>query len=244
MVHIASVCAGSNSTLSLAQMVKSILNYRSNPLHFHILTDDDTKKEIEFLFEIWNLPQVNVSFYADKRWMDKVAWIPNKHYSGVYGLLKLMLPEALLNIDKVLVLDTDITVLTDISNLWENFDKFNDHQMLGLIENQSDLYTKVWTTGIRPWPAIGSGFNTGVILMDLKRIRDRNFLRLWMTTSEKYLKEYHQVRTADQDIINATIKEHPLIVFTLDCTWNVQLGDHTTSYQCYSTGKKIQVSGK
>lgn len=225
-------------------MVKSILYYRSNPLHFHFLSDDDTKENLKILFENWNLPQVNVSFYADKIWIPKVAWIPNQHYSGVYGLLKLMLPEALLNIDKVLVLDTDITVLTDLSNLWENFDKFNDHQMFGLVENQSDLYTKIWTTGIRPWPAMGNGFNTGVILMNLKRIRDRNFLRLWTRICEKYLKEYHQVRTADQDIINATIKENALIVYTLNCTWNVQLGDHSKSDQCYDGGKQIQVGGK
>ncbi|KAG4072697.1 hypothetical protein HA402_001809 [Bradysia odoriphaga] len=241
VVHIASVCAGTNSTRSLLQMVKSILYYRSSPLHFHILTDVGTEEHLKNSFQKWNLPKVTLSFYDNKNWISKVAWIPNQHYSGVYGLLKLMLPEALQNIDKVLVLDTDITFLTDVSNLWQNFDKFNGHQMLGLVENQSDMYTKLWVTGARPWPAIGNGFNTGVILMDLKRIRDRNFFSMWMATCEKLLIEYRQVRTADQDIINATIKDNAPIVFTLDCTWNVQLSDHTRSDQCYGDGKTIQI---
>ena len=38
------------------------------------------------------------------------------------------------------------------------------------VENQSNWYIpgKLWKNH-RPWPAIGRGFNTGVILMDLAR---------------------------------------------------------------------------
>ena len=43
----------------------------------------------------------------------KVAWIPNKHYSGVYGLMKLTLPKTLPEtLEKVIVLDTDVTFAT------------------------------------------------------------------------------------------------------------------------------------
>ena len=34
-------------------------------------------------------------FYAAEPVLADVAWIPNKHYSGVYGLLKLTLPKIL-----------------------------------------------------------------------------------------------------------------------------------------------------
>ena len=43
----------------------------------------------------------------------QVSWIPNKHYSGVYGLMKLTLPKTLPeSLEKVIVLDTDVTFAT------------------------------------------------------------------------------------------------------------------------------------
>ena len=42
----------------------------------------------------------------------EVEWVPNKHYSGVYGL------------QKAIVLDTDITFATDIAELWRLFGHF------------------------------------------------------------------------------------------------------------------------
>lgn len=55
----------------------------------------------------------------------EVSWIPNKHYSGIYGLMKLTLTKALpSDLSKVIVLDTDITFATDIAELWGIFRKF------------------------------------------------------------------------------------------------------------------------
>ena len=50
--------------------------------------------------------------------VDDISWIPNKHYSGIYGLLKLTLPKILPNnLDKTIVLDTDVTLANDISKV-------------------------------------------------------------------------------------------------------------------------------
>ncbi|KAK2121451.1 Xylosyl- and glucuronyltransferase large1 [Saguinus oedipus] len=57
--------------------------------------------------------------------MSEVSWIPNKHYSGIYGLMKLVLTKTLpANLERVIVLDTDITFATDIAELWAVFHKF------------------------------------------------------------------------------------------------------------------------
>ena len=54
--------------------------------------------------------------------VDDISWIPNKHYSGIYGLLKLTLPKILpKNLDKTIVLDTDVTLANDISKVSEYF---------------------------------------------------------------------------------------------------------------------------
>lgn len=62
-----------------------------------------------------------------------MSWIPNKHYSGIYGLMKLTLTKALpSNLSKVIVLDTDITFATDIAELWAVFGKFSGEDRVPL----------------------------------------------------------------------------------------------------------------
>lgn len=171
--------------------------------------------------------------------MPKVSWIPNTHYSGVYGLLKLILPDAIQE-DKILVLDTDVTVMSDVYSLWKMFESFSTAQ-IGLIENQSNWYVRALSYGRRTWPAFGRGFNTGVMLMHLRRLRDRKFASLWESVTKRVLKYIPSTSLADQDVINAVINEQPNIVHEIDCTWNVQLGDHTISDTCYRDTNRINV---
>lgn len=44
-----------------------------------------------------------------------------------------------------------------------------------------------------------------------------------------------------QDIFNAVIKEHPGLVQTLPCVWNVQLSDHTLAERCYLEVSDLKV---
>ncbi|XP_015173364.1 PREDICTED: glycosyltransferase-like protein LARGE2 isoform X2 [Polistes dominula] len=234
------VCAGYNSTFSLVTVVKSILYHRTKPLHFHLIVDEIAKRTLITLFKTWDLPSVQVSYYRAEKWVPKVSWIPNRHYSGVYGLLKLILPEAM-GERKILVLDTDVTILNDVTILWKMFEKFNPNQTLGLVENQSRWYLKSFLYGQQPWPALGKGFNTGVMLMHLHRLRVSKFRDLWVTTTKRVLGSIQETTLADQDIINAVIKEHPDIVARIDCTWNVQLSDHATSESCYQKGNRLNI---
>lgn len=73
---------------------------------------------------------MEITFYSADLVTADVAWIPNKHYSGIYGLLKLTLVKVLpKELAKVIVLDTDVTFATDIAELWALFQKFNSHQV-------------------------------------------------------------------------------------------------------------------
>ncbi|XP_029047505.2 LARGE xylosyl- and glucuronyltransferase 1-like isoform X1 [Osmia bicornis bicornis] len=239
-IHIAMVCAGYNSTFALVTVVKSVLFYRTKPLHFHLLVDEIAKRTLTTVFRTWDLPHVNLTYYKAERWVPKVSWIPNKHYSGVYGLLKLILPDAMRE-DKVLVFDTDVTVVNDVNLLWQMFEKFTNDQALGLTENQSHWYIKALSYGQRPWPALGRGYNTGVMLMHLQQLRNRKFISLWETVTKRVLAYIPETSLADQDIMNAVIKDHPSIVYKIECTWNIQLSDHTISDQCYRDTSRINI---
>ncbi|XP_070168116.1 xylosyl- and glucuronyltransferase LARGE1 isoform X2 [Polyergus mexicanus] len=239
-IHVAMVCAGYNSTFALVTVVKSILFYRTNPLHFHLLVDEIARRTLSTLFQTWDLPHANVTFYGAEVWMPKVSWIPNTHYSGLYGLLKLILPDAM-GEDKILVLDTDVTIMSDVYSLWKMFEKFSAVQTLGLIENQSNWYVKPLSYGQRPWPALGRGFNTGVMLMHLRRLRDRKFASSWESVTRRVLEYIPETSLADQDVINAMINEQPNIVYKVECTWNIQLSDHTISDMCYRDTNRINI---
>ena len=45
-------------------------------------------------------------------------------------------------LERVIVLDTDVVLATDIAKLWQLFSKFGEDKSLclGLVENQSDWY--------------------------------------------------------------------------------------------------------
>ncbi|KAI1237915.1 Glycosyltransferase-like protein LARGE2, partial [Lamprotornis superbus] len=210
LLHVAIVCAGHNASRDVVTLVKSILFHRKNPLHFHFITDSVAHQILQTLFQSW---------------MPEVSWIPNKHYSGIYGLMKLTLTKALpSNLSKVIVLDTDITFATDIAELWAVFGKFSGEDRVPL----------------GPWQGLGC-WAQGVILLLLDRLRRLGWEQMWRLTAERELMSMLSTSLADQDIFNAVIKQDPSLVYRLPCFWNVQLSDHTRSEQCYTELSDLKV---
>ncbi|XP_065835196.1 xylosyl- and glucuronyltransferase LARGE2s-like [Oscarella lobularis] len=240
VVHVAIVAAGYGTSREVATiLIKSILFYRQNPLHFHFMSDESGRRTLRTLFRTWHLPGVAVSFYDTASVQAQVEWVPNKHYSGIFGLMKLMLPNVLpKNLTKVIVLDTDLTFASDIAELWVQFNRMkeeNPKAFVGLVENQSDWYLgKIWKNH-KPWSALGRGFNTGVMLFDLVKMRELHWDQKWRLVAEKELMSMLSTQLADQDIINAVLRAHPTLYFELSCAFNVQLSEHTKSDTlCYT----------
>uniref|UniRef100_A0A8W4FDA2 LARGE xylosyl- and glucuronyltransferase 1 n=1 Tax=Sus scrofa TaxID=9823 RepID=A0A8W4FDA2_PIG len=241
-IHVAIVCAGYNASRDVVTLVKSVLFHRRNPLHFHLIADSIAEQILATLFQTWMVPAVRVDFYNADELKSEVSWIPNKHYSGIYGLMKLVLTKTLpAKLERVIVLDTDITFATDIAELWAVFHKFKGQQVLGLVENQSDWYLGNLWKNHRPWPALGRGYNTGVILLLLDKLRKMKWEQMWRLTAERELMGMLSTSLADQDIFNAVIKQNPFLVYQLPCFWNVQLSDHTRSEQCYRDVSDLKV---
>ena len=237
VIHVALVVAGYSTSRAVVPLLKSILFYRHNPLHFHFITDDKARLVLEQLMSTWQLPAVNYSLYRTENIQHRITWIPNLHYSGLYGLMKLVLPRLLpLSVTEVIVMDTDTTVVGDLAQLWGYLQKMRQtekRKVFGLVENQSNWYLGTIWENHHPWPALGRGFNTGVMLLDLAEMRALNWDELWEEVAREVLKVQHHTSLADQDIVNAVIKRHPDIYYSLPCSWNVQLSEHTLSEQCY-----------
>ena len=243
IIHIAMVAAGSKTVRDAVTVIKSLLFYRHNPLHLHFISDAAGRHILATLFSTWQLPAVNVSFYATETALTNVSWIPNSHYSGVFGLLKLILTSTLPpTLNNVLVLDTDIMFAGDVAELWQLFGTIRKRgKLFGLVENQSNWYLgKLWENH-RPWPALGRGFNTGVMMLDLQAMREHGWEEMWFQVTMETLRSYKATALADQDVINAVIKEHPNIHYMMPCAWNVQLSEHSLSEYCYRDAEEFKI---
>lgn len=244
-IDIAIVCGGYNSTRSMTTLIKSILFYRKNPIHLHILVDQIAHSILTVLFTTWKVPSLTVSYYNMTHYEHEVSWIPNYHYSRLYGLMKLLLPSILPeSVKRLIVLDTDLVVAADIYELYKHFDAMdhstitddmgntikdqsNTKRSIGLVENQSDWYLSRTRKNDNTWPALGRGFNTGVILFNLEQLRVLKWSELWRVVAETELTSLLATTLADQDIVNAVLRNNPYLVYMLPCQWNVQLSENS-----------------
>nr|CDQ00556.1 BMA-LGE-1, isoform f [Brugia malayi] len=123
--------------------------------------------------------------------------------------------------------------MDDIAQLWSFFSKMTSLQAIGLAENLSNWYLINRNTSQRiVWPAWGRGFNSGVMLLDLTKLRNINWSHIWKEIASKNIKDYGPVELADQDVINAVINHHQWIVHKLPCEWNFQLGFQSQQNLC------------
>ncbi|XP_047998771.1 xylosyl- and glucuronyltransferase LARGE1-like [Leguminivora glycinivorella] len=93
-IHVALVCM-SKCPRIVSPMLKSLLHHRQNPVHFHLIVDVVSEHTTRHLFETWDLPDVQYTTYNAQSVLNRVAWIPTSHYSGVYALVKLVFPDIL-----------------------------------------------------------------------------------------------------------------------------------------------------
>lgn len=85
---------------------------------------------------------MNVTFYDINEYIQDVRWVPNGHYSGIYGLIKLTFPKIIpIDVtDKIIILDTDLIFNSDIFELWKLFDDFKQKQVKNIIEYKKVNY--------------------------------------------------------------------------------------------------------
>ncbi|CAH0591403.1 unnamed protein product [Chrysodeixis includens] len=229
-VHIAIVCMGKCTRL-ITPMLKSMLHHRQNPIHFHLVVDTSSQHTFTKLFDTWDLPDVKYSCYNAEERLVQVQWIPNSHYSGTYSLVKLLFPDILPDtLSQAIVVDSDLTFMCDVAELWAMFRNMTDDQFIGLVENESNWYLDT----AKHWPAIGRGYNTGVMLLDLKKIRtNTDWTRLWQDAVNDNIDRLKKTTLADQDVINGVIKKEPRFVYNISCQYNVQMSTQTLAKSCY-----------
>ncbi|VDK69998.1 unnamed protein product [Dibothriocephalus latus] len=106
----------------------------------------------------------------------------------------------------ILFLDLDIVITCNLKNLWNYFDEFSDDE--------------------------DRGFNTGVALMNIRKMRRNAWGDHWRNVTKHSLQRLSYTALADQDIVNAALFYDSRRVKRLPCKWNVQLADSVDYANC------------
>ena len=86
-------------------------------------------------------------------------------------LWKLFIHHVLPSVKRVVLLDADVLLISDLELLWGQFTHFAQSAIMGVAREQNILYrSEVTARG-------GVGMNTGVVLMDLERMRRSRLYR-------------------------------------------------------------------
>ena len=141
--------------------------------------------------------------------------------------------------DRLIVLDTDIILLGDILDLYNEFNGFRSSQFWGVTYEQSPYYATVLrkfrltnrNTVFGGYIKNGGipGLNTGVLLVDVKKLIEDSFVQDNYLTEKYYsylvnrFEVHGKLVLGDQDFLSLLYFEHPELFHVLSCGWNRQL---------------------
>ncbi|XP_037744046.1 glucoside xylosyltransferase 1 isoform X5 [Chelonia mydas] len=132
------------------------------------------------------------------------------------------------DVDSLLYVDTDILFLRPVDDIWSFLKKFNSTQIAAMAPEHEEPRIG-WYNRFARHPYYGiTGINSGVMLMNMTRIR-RKYFKNDMTTARlqwgeilmPLLKKYKlNITWGDQDLLNIMFFHNPESLFVFPCQWN------------------------
>lgn len=139
------------------------------------------------------------------------------------------------NIHRIVQLDLDLKIEANIKDLWDKFHYFKHTNLFGLAHENQPVYRHTFwkyrkdNPGTKvggPPPDGITGFNSGVILLDLDAIRESRVYNSVIDSNKvtELAEKYHfKGHLGDQDFFTLLSIEHPELFYILECVWNRQL---------------------
>lgn len=108
--------------------------------------------------------------------------------------------------DSLIYLDTDSLVLRPIEHIWNHFKQFNSTQ-LAAVTQEGEVPALNWYSRFSMHPYYGKlGINSGVMLMNLTRMRA---FQMEQKIADIYVKYKLKITWGDQDLLNILFHFHP-----------------------------------
>ena len=233
IIDVAAVVCGMSYRVEEAMnMVKSILVFTNHQLHFHIVAENELQDEIEktfdsFPFDVKNHFQFTIYNLSFPRGQDWKKW---KKLFKTCASQRLFLPDFVKR-DRLIYLDTDTLVLSPIEKLWHHFSKFNK-TLLAAMAKEGEVASLNWYHRFARHPFYGElGLNSGVMLMDLKKLRELDFTRKIIAI---YQEHKFNIAWGDQDLLNIYFNKHPDQIYVYPCEWNYRPDHCMYQNNCHS----------
>lgn len=162
---------------------------------------------------------------------------PGARYSDSLFLLSPSLHkiQSFSHLKSVAILDVDSKFVHDIKNLFKHFDYFKSETVLGMAYEQQPVYRHLLGQyrNDHPGTIIGDppktgfpGFNSGVVLMNLTKMRNSVAYNSFLNSKEmkRIVKKFRfKGHLGDQDFYTLLSFEYPKLFYVLPCSWNRQL---------------------
>lgn len=200
--------------------LESVLGHADpDVIYDYIILSDDITPDNKALIEKMVLahPNFYVRFYAPRKHLEGVSLFVNNSVYTKEMYYRTIIPFALSNFKKALVLDVDAICCRDVKELFEtditNYyaaavkDVVFQGWLNGYVFDAKD-YAKNTLKLKKPYDYC----NTGVLLMNLEKIRSE--------FTEEYIQQYideHQFRVFEQDTLNVLFQGN---ILYLDAAWN------------------------
>ncbi|XP_036376008.1 glucoside xylosyltransferase 1-like [Megalops cyprinoides] len=228
LMHLAVVACGQRLQETLT-MLKSAVLFSGRQLHVHIFAEDQLHASFKEALEMWPAPfrsKLNYTVYPitfpaenAKEW---------KKLFKPCASQRLFLPIILREVDSLLYVDTDILFLRPVEDMWAFLSRFNSSQMAAMAPEHEDPRI-AWYSRFARHPYYGkTGINSGVMLMNMTRIRQKLFKNdmtpvalKWEDLLMPLLQKYKlNITWGDQDLLNIIFHHNPESLFVFPCQWN------------------------
>ncbi|XP_064642111.1 xyloside xylosyltransferase 1-like [Lineus longissimus] len=233
-------------------MVQSLLETSSIPLRLHVIGDSESQEIATQTLEGIKKSDAETSNYTlmsheidtmakqlheiVKPLQDHFSAHPGAYYSDALFFLSVavhrVMPDTM---HRAIMLDADLKFYTDIAELYNLFGKFSPNQVIGIANEMQPVYRHTFypyrskNQGTRvgdPPPDGKPGFNSGVLLLDLDKMRKSELYNAQInrdkikTLTDKYSFKGH---LGDQDFFTLLGMEFDDLFYVIPCCWNRQL---------------------
>lgn len=186
---------------TVAVMVE-IFAHTKNPVHVHIFHDLTVGNEVKSTFRIV------ASEYQQKVSFHNVSSEPEFPKMNNGMLYRLFIPRICSDLKKIIYLDSDVLVLSDVDILWKQ--DLKEHSIAAVLDlpYTRDVFvsTKYYTRqGINP----GKYFNSGMLVMNLTKIRHSADLPREYVS---FIRRHPHTMMLDQDFLNLKFQRDTLFL--------------------------------
>lgn len=189
-------------------------------VHFYILSYDLSDKNKKKLKKLNKIKQCTIEYpQFDEKLLDIFDGIHLPQHVSKMTYARLLIPNILPKTDKVLFIDSDMVIRTDISQLYsldigDNFfaavEDFNWKNISKRLWNCEEYY-----------------FNAGLLLIETKKLRENNYINL---IRRQIALNKNKYTICDQDVINDTFRNK---IYRLSITWNFYHGIFMNRFKSY-----------